>query len=96
MTKAGRLEEKGHDLCRALVVLLTEDEALPTPAGVGYAMVAVAVAWGLASPVIYGGRLLDRLLACDPTGIDAGTFSFEEPAAQDEPDPEDLTVVVDI
>ncbi len=97
-TKAGRFEEMGHDVCRWFVRLLTEDaDVLSTPTGVGYAMVAVAVAWGLASPAIYCGRLLDGLLGHDPDAVDGSTFSFEqEPAAADEPDPEDLTVVVDI
>ena len=38
----GRFEEMGHQLCRRLVVLLTEDDAAPT--SVGHTMMMVATA----------------------------------------------------
>jgi hypothetical protein len=108
MDRAGRFEEKGHDLCRRLIRLLAEDDVLlPTSMGVGYAMMVVAFSWGLASPVIYGGRALDRLLGHDPNGVDASTFSFDPlepdhtcprdaPCWEGEGDPEVPAVVVDI
>lgn len=79
MTQAGRFEEMGHALCREIVVALCEDESAVRsylPTGFGYAFMAVEAAWFLASPFIYGGRALDRLLRHDPSGLDAGSFEF--------------------
>lgn len=63
MRAEGRFEAAGWALSREIIAAVCEeDDLIPTPTGMGFVMLAVTFSWGLASPVIYGGRLLDGLV----------------------------------
>lgn len=64
MQAAGRFEELGWRLSREIIeAVCEEDDLIPTPTGMGFVHMAVTFSWLVASPVIYGGRLLDRACA---------------------------------
>ena len=64
MRAEGRFEAAGWWLSREIIAAVCEDDDLiPASTSLGFVMLAVTFSWGLASPVIYGGRLLDRACA---------------------------------